>query len=1202
MLPKIIFYAIIIYSMKLKEPSLYDRTLDGIIRASSAVAPGERCALDGLVGSSKAYLLSKLFVAGDKAHLAVLPTGEEAEELVSDLKFFLGDGVVFFLPEREQLTVEASVEDPEITAARLAHLHRLTRREKIITVTSAGNLSLLTISQDKLKESAFSVEFAGEYQRDELLLKLTNAGYRRMEMVEDRGEVSVRGAIIDIFPTGEELPLRIEFFGDEVESIRSFDPLTQRKVGERESALILPAREAVVTDDTRAGALDRLLLRADELECERKSFESLLNAVRLGSDMEAALSLLPIIEAHLESLFDYLKEDTLISIIEPDRVQRELNSLMEGLQASAERLSGEGGFYLEPESVCIGEREIATGLAGFPVLELRGSITAGAGEGEEDGEEGGLNLGALLNTELRQDLATVRGSGKGAKGEEFFTPLAKRISTWLKGDFRVFLTAHNAGQAERTIELLEGYGIGASIRSAEEVLANAAHSAGGVGIVTGSLSSGFRLPASGLAIVSEEDIFGKRHKRRAPGRGRLESFLARLEDLSDGEAIVHRVHGIATYRGLKRIEVDSIENEFLVLEYKDSDKLYLPVENMDSVTKYHGVEGRAFDVDKLGGTGWTKKTGKARKAVEKIAAELLKLYAEREAIDGYAFSGPSHIFDEFAASFEYEETPDQARAIDDTLSDMEGVRPMDRLICGDVGYGKTEVAMRAAFKAVLDGKQVAVLVPTTILAQQHFMTFTERFAPYPCEVDLLSRFRSAKQQKETIGKLVSGEVDIVIGTHRILGRDVAFKDLGLVIIDEEHRFGVKQKERLREIRKQVDLLTLTATPIPRTLQMSIADVRGLSIISTPPEDRRAIKTVVTGFNEKLIKDAIVREVKRGGQVFFVHNRISSIGAIAEFIERLVPGVRLVVAHGQMGEHELEKKMFGFIEHEYDILLSTTIIESGLDIPSANTIIINRADRFGLAELYQLRGRVGRSSHRAYAYLIAPNDLLSSGAHKRLEAIAALTEPGAGFRVASHDLEIRGAGELLGTSQSGRIAEVGFEMYVTLLEEAVAELKGEPIVNDPPPEVTLRVSRYIPEEYIPDTRQRLGLYKSLSEAGSEEELYDICDELEDRYGKLPGLVTNLIRTAEVRILLKRAGGVELKQLGRRLYIRFHHAGDAAFNEETFGNVMALVRDSPERFRLSPDSKLVCMLGEEDSPEGGEGVIREAIILLKGLLKK
>lgn len=1194
MLLKIVFYAILFYSMKLKETSLYDRTVDGITGVAAAAASGERCALGGLAGSSKAYLLSKLFAAGASAHLAVLPTGEEAEEFVSDLKFFLGEGEVFLLPEREQLTVEPSVEDPEITAARLAHLHRLTRREKIITVTSAANLSLLTISPDKLKESAFKVEFAGEYPHDELLLKLTNAGYRRMEMVEDRGEVSVRGAIIDIFPTGEKLPLRIEFFGDEVESIRSFDPLTQRSVDERESALILPAREAVMTDEIRPGARDRLLLRADALECEHGSFAPLLSAINSGVDMESALSLLPIIHEHLSSLFDYLLEETLVSIIEPDKVERELNALTEGLQASAERLSGEGAFYLKPDSVCLGGEAIDEALKGFPVLELSSSTTAGEGAGE------GTDFGALLNMDLRQDLATARG-GKGARGEEFFTPLAERISTWLKGDFRVFLTAHNAGQAERTIELLEGYGISAAIRPAGDILDSGKRATGGVGIVKGSLCSGFRLPGGGLAIVSEEDIFGKRHKRRTPAKGRLESFLARLEDLSVGEAIVHRVHGIAVYRGLKRMEVDSIENEFLVLEYKDSDKLYLPVEKMDTVTKYHGVEGRAFDVDKLGGTGWAKKTGKARKAVEKIAAELLKLYAEREAREGFAFSGPSHLYDEFAAAFEYEETPDQARAIDDTLADMEGVRPMDRLVCGDVGYGKTEVAMRAAFKAVLDGKQVAVLVPTTILAQQHFMTFNERFAAYPCSIDLLSRFRSAKEQKETLRKLATGEVDIVIGTHRILGRDVAFKDLGLVIIDEEHRFGVKQKERLREIRKQVDLLTLTATPIPRTLQMSIADVRGLSIISTPPEDRRAIKTVITGFNEKILKDAIVREIKRGGQVFFVHNRISSIGAIAEFIERLVPEARCVVAHGQMGEHELEKKMLGFIEHDYDILLSTTIIESGLDIPSANTIIINRADRFGLAELYQLRGRVGRSSHRAYAYLICPNELLSADAHKRLEAIAALTEPGAGFRVASHDLEIRGAGELLGTSQSGRIAEVGFEMYITLLEEAVAELKGQPVVDEPAPEVTLRVSRYIPEDYIPDTRQRLGLYKGLSAAGSEEELYDICDELEDRYGKVPALVTNLIKAAEVRILLKRAGGVELKQLGKRLYLRFYHGGDPLFNEETLANVMTLVRDSPARYRLTPDSKLVCLMKEEH-PEDGEGVIREAIILLKGLLKK
>jgi transcription-repair coupling factor (superfamily II helicase) len=524
---------------------------------------------------------------------------------------------------------------------------------------------------------------------------------------------------------------------------------------------------------------------------------------------------------------------------------------------------------------------------------------------------------------------------------------------------------------------------------------------------------------------------------------------------------------------------------------------------------------------------------------------------------------------------------------------------MDRLLCGDVGYGKTEVAMRAAFKAVLDNKQVAILVPTTVLAQQHGITFTERFAPYPVSVDVLSRFRSKKEQDDVVKRLALGKVDILIGTHRLLGQDVAFKDLGLVIVDEEHRFGVKHKERLRDIKKEVDVLTLTATPIPRTLQMSIADIRGLSIIATPPEDRLAIKTVVSVFDEGLIKDAIEREVRRGGQVFFVHNRVESIGAIAELLERIVPDVRVAVAHGQMRERELEGKMLGFMDHSYDVLLCTTIIESGLDIASANTIIINRADRFGLAELYQLRGRVGRSNHRAYAYLLCPLTRLKEDARKRLDAITMLTEPGSGFQVASHDLEIRGAGELLGASQSGHIAEVGFDMYTRLLEEAVAELRGEPVSREPVPEVNLRLSAYIPEDYIPDTRQRLGIYKRLSSLGSEDELFALTEELEDRYGEVPELVLSLIEMASIRLLLAKLGAIELKELGPRLYIRFSvntEEGGGGPGEDVVNKALSLMKKEPKRYRITKDGRFVySMAGPEPDP------IEEARYILKEFLQ-
>ncbi|MDP2690456.1 MAG: transcription-repair coupling factor, partial [Deltaproteobacteria bacterium] len=589
----------------------------------------------------------------------------------------------------------------------------------------------------------------------------------------------------------------------------------------------------------------------------------------------------------------------------------------------------------------------------------------------------------------------------------------------------------------------------------------------------------------------------------------------------------------------------------------------------------------------------TKKKVKA--SVERLAGELLKLYAERSVAEGFAFSPPDRLFHEFEAGFEYEETPDQARAIEETLMDMQEPRPMDRLICGDVGYGKTEVAMRAAFKAVLDGKQVGVLVPTTVLAEQHYATFRRRLAPYPVSVEALSRFRTKKEQKEIVERLREGKVDIVIGTHRLLGKDIEFKDLGLIVIDEEHRFGVSHKEKLKQMRKKVDVLTLTATPIPRTLHMSLASIRELSIINTPPEDRLAIKTNVIRFDEGVIAEAIERELNRGGQVFFVHNRIHSMPAVEEFLRRAVPRARLAHAHGQMNEAELEKKMLGFVNHEFDVLLSTAIIESGLDIPAANTIIINRADRFGLAELYQLRGRVGRSRHRAYAYFICPSMAeLTDDARKRIEVIRELAEPGSGFKIATYDLEIRGAGELLGTAQSGQIAAVGFEMYTALLEEAVREMKGETVAEEVEPEITLGISSFIPEDYIPDVRQRLGFYKRLSSVSSEDEIYSIKEELVDRYGEIPAYVDNLVQTMELKLLLKRLRARELTQKGKRLYLTFMSQAGTDSGRRIIERALDMVSREPKRYRLAPDSRFIVFL--YDAPP-----LPEARYVLKEFLK-
>ncbi|MBI5237200.1 MAG: transcription-repair coupling factor [Deltaproteobacteria bacterium] len=1138
-----------------------------------SLRPGAEFNISGLLGSTKALFLASAFKSIKRPVLAVLPTEEAAEDFADDLGFFLKPGSVLLYPSTEILPFEPQPAHQEIQASRMETLFNLLNSTPFITVTSAPSLMQRVIPAEGLKEKVINLKKGEEYLRDELTVSLQEIGYSRMSMVEERGEVSVRGGILDIFPPMYDAPLRIEFFGDEVESIRSFDLSTQRSLKEINEVRILPARETTLVRDSRVDARERLIERADSLGLKREAWEPLSDRLREGS-LSGMDAILPLFHKRLDTLFDYLQAGTIITVIDPELCVSEQERFASDVKAAAGRLLTKKQFFVEPSSLYLEAAEVMDGYRKTALINIETLRSVGAGIPVES------------NIDLRQEISL-------RKGEELLAPLAERVRRWLEEGQRVYLTAHNRGQAERTRELLEGYGLNPASISGHEMLDR---SGSEFAIATGSLQTGFRLPAESLVVVSEEEVFGERVKRRAPPSKKLDAFLTQLQDLAAGDCIVHSQHGIGLYRGLKRLNIDGIENDFLLLEYRGGDKLYLPVWRMDLVSKYHGFEGRVPELDKLGGPGWEKTKKKVRQAVEKLAGELLKLYAERQVAEGFAFSRPDRTFHEFEAGFEYEETPDQARAIEESLRDMEEPRPMDRLICGDVGYGKTEVAIRAAFKAALDKKQVAVLVPTTVLAQQHFRTFSKRLAPYPVIVEVLSRFKSPKEQKEIIKKLAQGAVDIIIGTHRLLQKDIEFKDLGLIVVDEEHRFGVAHKERLKQMRKRVDVMTLTATPIPRTLHMSLASIRELSIINTPPVDRLAIKTNVIRFDESIMAEAIERELNRGGQVFFVHNRIQSIGAMEEFLRRIVPNAKVAIAHGQMKEGELEKKMLGFINKEYDILLSTAIIESGLDIPSANTIIINRADRFGLAELYQLRGRVGRSKHRAYAYFICPSlSELTDDARKRMEVIQELCEPGSGFKIATYDLEIRGAGELLGTAQSGQIAEVGFEMYTQLLEEAVRELKGEEIVEEVSPEINLRVSQYIPEEYVPDTKQRLSFYKRLASIASEDEIYSVIEELTDRYGEVPALVQNLIDIVELKLILKRLKAKELTQKGTRLYITFADLSGADSGQKVIKKALDMVKKEPKRFRITPDSRFIVFMGENSSP------VEEARYVLKELLK-
>jgi transcription-repair coupling factor (superfamily II helicase) len=1096
-------------------------------------------------------------------------------------------------------------------------LFRLLDPEPNICTVSAHNLMARVVPKDGLASRTLSLSTGTESSMETFVSALSALGYSRMSMVEERGEMSVRGGILDLFSPGYASPVRIEFFGDMVESIRSFEISTQRSLKELAELRVLPPGASPSASASRAR--QRLIERANLLPLEPRRLEALSRRLRETDGPETPEALTPLFyESPLDTLFDYMNPRGVIAVIDPSMTEAAFVEFSSDIEAAAERLHDKGAFFVEPERLYMEPEEVSS------ALKSRRSIFI------EPLKSVGLKCLSESNLELTHTLAAAKAAG-GREDEGFLAPLVKSINEWLDEGRRVLLTAHNSGQAERTRELLEGYQLTPSIVKGAEAMAPCTP---GFRIAIGALSTGFRLPGEELVIVSEEEVFGERVKRRQTERP-LDAFLTDLKDLSAGDPIVHALHGIGLYHGLKRIDVDGVENDFLLLEYRGGDKLYQPVWRMDLLSRYHGVEGAKFLLDKLGTAGWTKKQGRVRQAVEQMAGELLLLYAEREAAKGFAYSAPDKIFLEFEAGFEYDETPDQARAIDECHADMEKERPMDRLICGDVGYGKTEVAIRAAFKAALDSKQTAVLVPTTVLAQQHYLVFTRRLAPYPVSVGVLSRFCSAAEQADTIDRLKDGRIDIIIGTHKLLQNNIRFKDLGLIIIDEEHRFGVAQKERLKRLKRSVDALALTATPIPRTLHMSIAGIRDLSIINTAPADRLAIKTTVIGLDEEIIAEAILRELRRGGQVFFVHNRIKSIGGVEELLRRIAPSARIAVAHGQMREGDLEKRMLGFVNKEYDLLLCTAIIESGLDIPSANTIIINHAERFGLADLYQLRGRVGRSAHRAYAYFICPDTAaLTDEARKRIEVIRDLCEPGSGFRIATHDLEIRGAGELLGTSQSGHIAEVGFDMYTRLLEEAIGELKGTATVDEITPEIHLRVSQYLPEEYIPDTRQRLGLYKRLASVSSEEELYSITDELTDRYGESPALVLNLLHTVALRLLMKRLMATELVQKGTRLYITFGNLSEAGNLSKTgdlseagnlgktddlseAGNlgktddirtrlVEKLVRmahDEPKRYRVTPDSRLIIFMdpAAQGSPEAIPWPIKEARYVLKALVK-
>jgi transcription-repair coupling factor (superfamily II helicase) len=1005
----------------------------------------------GLTPAAKA-----MYVAAAAARtpvLLVVPTDADAEQFTSDARFFFAalQGLNHEEVERSVLPLPSHEVDPyrgllphfEIASARARALHALAIGSARLIVASAAALLPRLSPPDRLRTIARVLTEGTEISPVDLADVLASAGYTRQDPVDESGEFCVRGGVVDFYPAGAPQPIRLEFIGDTIESIRTYDPATQRSTGTLDRASILPLQELI----------------RDVEEPDRGA--TFVEFLRTG-------------------------ERPVVFVSEPDEVRAHGRKITQQVHASYEEAVSKGVRALPPDQL-ISDWEIA---------------------------EGWLEEATYLET---LEIGESAGDSRHVASQPALE-FAGRVSDWVAEIRRlreraesIVFVAHSAGRAERTVELLNDYGVfAAPIERAED-----AHSAS-VLVATGHLSRGFRLPEAGLQLWAETDVFEEERKVHERRRSATRTFLSDFRDLKAGDLVVHVDHGIGVFVGLKRIDVGLEPQEFMELRYAGDDKLFVPVERLDLVQKYSGAARPSLD--KLGGTSWEKAKVRVKKAMRDMAEELLKLYAARKAMQGHAFTADSHWQQEFEDAFEWELTTDQQSAIADIKGDMEAPVTMDRLLCGDVGYGKTEVAMRAAFKAVMDGKQVALLAPTTVLAFQHLKTLKDRFAAFPVRIDMVSRFRSKAEQKQILEDLQAGKVEIIVGTHRLLSKDVQFRDLGLLIVDEEQRFGVAHKERIKQIRKRVDVLTMTATPIPRTLNMSLAGIRDMSIIETPPKDRLSIQTNVVKFDQAVITRAIRTEIERGGQIYFVHNRVESIYSLGNLLTRLVPEARIAVAHGQMSEETLEKVMVDFVAHKYDVLLATTIIENGLDIPNANTIIVNRADRYGLSQLYQLRGRVGRSDRRAYAYLlIPPEDVLSPIAKKRLAAIREFSDLGSGFRVAALDLEIRGAGNLLGGEQSGHIEAVGFDMYMKLLEQTIKELKGEEVDDEIRANVNLRVDLRIDDSYIPDMNQRLTVYRRMAAVRSETELGKLLDEVRDRYGSPPASVLNLAEYASIRLL-------------------------------------------------------------------------------------
>ena len=1129
---------------------------------SSAKTKKNILALHGLTDSQKAHMIAAIHCDTNKQICILTYNDLEAKKIFQDLKFYLGDKVSLFR-SKEVMYYDVETTGHSQEHERSSALEKLIKNEKSVVIASIGALLLRLTPPNFFCEYSLKIKVGEEIDLGETIKNLVTQGYIRTERVEKIGDFSIRGAIVDVFSASTEHPVRIELFDNEVDSIRFFDVKTQKSIEKIDTISIYPVLEIILEPSKIKGAIKSILKELNKAKLkhsdsikerlEKKTVQKIEKLEQM-SQFKGADLYMPYIYKERTSLIDYLRPDALVFIDEPSRVKEktevvtaEFNENFKTLLERGEVLPGQSERILTYNEIVESFKKhtvITMSLLSkqnldFPPMEITNFVT--------------------------RDVQSFHGKTN---------VLVEELKTFLKRGYKIVLLPGTEDKAKRLEELLKEREMSASLVKADEQSIVARH----ISIVRGSIQKGFEYVDSKYVLISDYEIYGvhkqKKNKRKRDDARAIPNYL----ELKIGDFVVHESHGIGKYAGIEELIVKGIKKDYLKISYSGEDNLYVPTDQMNLIQKYIGSEAARPKLNKMGGSEWIKTKARVKAAIEDMTEDLLRLYAERENDIGHAFEVDTDWQRQFEALFPYEETPDQLISIEEVKKDMEKPRAMDRLLCGDVGYGKTEVAIRAAFKAVMGNKQVAVLVPTTILAQQHYNSFVQRFSGFPVNIEMLSRFRTPAQQKAIIKTVKQGNIDIVIGTHRILSKDLEFNDLGLVVVDEEQRFGVKHKEALKRLKKSVDVLTLTATPIPRTLHMSMVGIRDISTIEDPPEERLPIQTYVIAHNNNIIEDAITREIARNGQIYYVYNRVQGIHKIANKLAKLVPQAKIAVAHGQMGERQLEKLMLDYYKGEFDILVCTTIIETGLDISNVNTIIIHDADKLGLSQLYQLRGRVGRTNRQAYAYLTyEKNKVLTEIAEKRLKAIKEFTEFGAGFKVAMRDLEIRGAGNLLGGEQHGNMSSIGYDLYVKMISEAVSKLKGEKQVTLIETTIELSVDAFIPEKYIRDQNQKIEIYKKIASIRDLESMYEIEEEVEDRFGDIPVSVRNLLLISYTKAVARNANITSIAQREKYVYILF---GDGISNN--LENISEVLRIYSKQvvFHATKDPHLTYEIKEKD----------------------